>query len=366
MSSRSRSARSSAAHVADYFERRVIDAVALARPGIEGGEEVFVEIEDRIAPARLLGEDFGREAVDRVAHHGEADAEIGGDLRQRQHVERVLHERMLVRHVRVRVFVHRPAGGFAHQEQAEGERLREGAGEEGVEIPGRIAARFGVGVEHVAEGGADLEQRVVGRAGGVEFGEPLLDDGADQPGGMGHQLGQMLRIAGRGCFGAAEGGEQFEEGSRVVALDQAVGGGILGERVQRGIGDDRGRSERHVPVEQVEFGKIAGAPSAQLLQALELALVVRVAPASGVAGLGRGFQLNERAGRLARPDQSDVRAAGSGILVLGRDGKLRHRRQGRQQVGNEPLKSRREPRLRCPGICYQKLADAARISLEMF
>jgi len=50
---------------------------------------------------------------------------------------------------------------LAHQQQAERQRLREGGREQLVEIVGRVTARLGVGVEHVAERVAHQHERIV-------------------------------------------------------------------------------------------------------------------------------------------------------------------------------------------------------------
>ena len=86
----------------------------------------MVEIKYRIAPVTPDSENFRSEAVNRIAHNIEADADILHDLRLAQHAQRGLHQRVLFRHAPPGFRPGRLPSRLAHQQQPEGERLRKG------------------------------------------------------------------------------------------------------------------------------------------------------------------------------------------------------------------------------------------------
>ena len=172
-------------HIGHDLDRRVIDAIALARGGIEHLQEVFVKIQDRIGLSGPSRKDSRLETVHRVEDHVEADAHVADDFLLAQHPQGRAHQRMFRRHVVPRFAIDRTIRRLAHQQQAEGQRLCEGSREKRFETLGVVAGRLRMGVKHLAEFVADGLQRRVPRSGGGQFGEAVLDDAPNKSGRMG-------------------------------------------------------------------------------------------------------------------------------------------------------------------------------------
>ena len=275
-----------------------------------------------------------------------------------------LHQRVLVGHRFPGGGRHVLAARLAHQQQAEGERLGEGGGEQLVERALGVAARLRVGVEHVAEILADQLERAVLHAVGAQLLQPVGDDRLHQPRGVGQVGGQRLRV-GRGWWaGEAQRGDDRQEGCGVGALDQLGRLRVASVRVQRLGGHDPRLGDHLVPLQPRNVREVAAGPVRQRGEAGELALVVRALPLAGVSRLVARLQLDKGAGELTLPLERDVGAADAGVLILRQDGRRIARQDVRHQLSQQPLERGGECRLRAVRIGPPLLANALGVGDE--
>lgn len=347
------------------LDRCVVNAVALARLRVEGLQEVFVKIEDWIPPARRCNKDFRREAVDRVAHHLEADADILHDLIEAQHAQSRPHQWMFLGHVLPGVRFHVSAGPLAHQQQPEGECLREGSREQSIEIGGGVTSSFGVGVEDVPELLPHLQKRVMRIAVFVEFSQPAPHDAANEAGGMRHQCGKMLGIARNWLLPRTrtEHLDQTEERCSVVFGNRTVSAGVVLIRVKGALSHHHRTAKFVVAMKQTKLREIAGRPACQFLESLILALVV-TAPARRVGRLCGRLEFDEGASRRALPHERNIRAADARVSVFGNNGKSWGGRQERHESFEQLLECRGKRRFRNISVRSAKLPYSKRVGLK--
>src|SRR5665213_70729 len=310
------------------------------------------------------GQDARVESVDGVQHHLEAGADLMGDRFHAEHRQRGLHQRMLLGHMVGGVAVDVMASGLADEQQAKGESLGEGAGEEFVEVAARIARRLGVGVEHVAEFLAHLLKR---RTGGLllgEFGQAIPDDAAHEARRMGQEFRQLFRVLRRRSVRLGEALQELQERLGIMLIHQAIGRGLALVGIEGGLGHEDGVARRLVAIVESEFVEIADSPVGELAKSTELALVVRHGPAAAVRRLVGRFQLDEGARGLAWPLERDVRASDPRVLELGDDGQLRRGQQGWKQVDDQTLKERSERGFRNPRVGAPRLPNAMRVGSQ--
>ena len=348
-------------HVAHHLHGRVVHAVAAACFRIEGGEEVFVEVEDRVRPAVLRGQQRRREAVDRIVDDREADADGLHDLFLRQHAQRAAHERVFVGHRPPRVGVDVLARGLAHQEQAEGERLREGGREQRVEIAFGIAAGFRTRVKDLPEDVADLIERIAGTS---RISQPVAHDAPHQARRMGEQRGHLLRVVRhrRMASALAQPAEETHEGRRIMGGDRAVRRRVA--RVGRhGVsGQDRRLAQEVGALVEAERVKVRDRPVAQSREALELAPVVPL-PRGGVVRLVGCLQLHEGPRCRPRRDDRDVRTADATLGILARHRQPRKRGRG-EKILRQLLKLRCQTEFAHLGIGSPPVANPLGVSLK--
>ncbi len=300
--------------------RGVIDAVLLPRPAVVGGEEVLVEIQDRVAPVAAGREAFGRDGVDRVAQHVEGGTERVQYLLHRQRSQRGPEQRA-ARQVAVRALRDLGAAGrLAREEQAEGESLGEGVGEERVRVIALAPAGARLGEQRLLELGADVAERF----GQLGLGD-VLHRVAGQARGEGERAGGVERGLDRRRRGGGEGAEDRHEPRQVVRARHALGRRVGGRgEVQRGRGHhDRLRLEDGLrggaAADQLDRVEVAPAPHRQRGKALELPPVVRRA-AAGQQRMAGDFQLQEGAGGLAGPREGEVGSTDAALGELGQHG----------------------------------------------
>ena len=215
--------------IAHYLDRRIIDAIFLSSNGIKGGQEIFVEIEDRIASVLSDSENFRSKAIDRVAHDSEANTSVSHDFIEAQHAQRRSHQRVFRRHVSPGIWARRVACSFAHQQQTKGERLREGGGKQGIEIGSAVTRCLRVGVEDVPEFLPYLQKRVIPVCGGINLGQTVLNDPSDEAGGMRHQRREVFGITRARLLscGLAQPFDQVQERGRVMLRNRSIGTRIV-------------------------------------------------------------------------------------------------------------------------------------------
>jgi hypothetical protein len=342
-------------------------AVPLLRLRVEDGEEVLVEIEDRVLPG-ARPEQVGVHRVHRVQHHVEGGAEQIEDLVLRQRPQRRAQQRIgPLGQPAVGVAVEVRPARLARQQQAEGEGLGEGVGEQRRLVRFVVAAGGGVGEQGLAELVAHGSE--IGRRAGAAL---VGDHGAHQPRRLRQRLRHLRRAARHDRPGQRQRVEHAQEGGRIGAADQPLRRRVRGRGVERRRGQDHRLVEQCVAPVEVQRVEIAEAPQRQLAEAAELVRVVAAQPPR-VERLARLLQLDEGAGGRAWPREGDVRPAYALAFVLRQH--ARRRRHARGQHGlDQRLEARREKQLEpravardtavgapvqahLTGICDQRLVD---------
>lgn len=192
-------------HEAHHRNGGVIDTVLLARLGVEGGEEVFVEVEHRVGTV-APGKQRGVDRVDGLHQHVERGTEQGEDLLLRQRPERGAQQGVgALIEPPMRILPHL-AAALPGEQKSEGEGLGEGVGEQPVLVLDLEAGILGVGEQRVAELGPHIGQ---GRRG--VFAAGIAHHVAYQAGSVRQGLSHLLRRREARRLGKGECGDDVEE-----------------------------------------------------------------------------------------------------------------------------------------------------------
>ena len=118
-----------------------------------------------------------------------------------------------------------------------------------------------------------------------------------------------------------------------------------------------------VAVEQTELDKIAGTPTAQLLESLKLPSVL-IAPASRIGRFRRRLEFDECARRCSLRHESDIRPPDARLSILRHNDHAWGSRKQSKQSFEQLLESRGERRLRNVRIGAAKLPNSVRVGLK--
>ena len=177
---------------------------------------------------------------------------------------------------------------------------------------------------------------------------------------MGQIACQLLRVRRRRRVGEGEWRQCRDERSGITASDQALRIHVRRLRLERGLRDDFYRIDRLVAPENAQAREIRDRPNRQRLEPFELLLVVRIAIARRIARLGRRFEFDKCARRLAGALERDIWTTNAGRCEFGDDDEFVGRNQ-RQQGFEQSLELRRQGLFEIAGPRATPLADAPRI-----
>jgi len=221
-------------------------------------------------------------------------------------------------------------------------------------------------VKHIAKFLPDLQQWVPLIVPTMQFGEPILNDSANQARRMRQQRCELPCISCRRCMASANAQpfQQPQETGTVVIRDQPIRGAVILIRIKSAFRNHQRLALLFTAFQQPKFVKIASGPRCQFLKPLILAFVV-LPPTHGIGMLIGSFQFDESPGRRTSNNKSDIRSPHTGLAVF------RHNRQSGsgskqgKQVFDKLLESGSECGFRYIRIRAPQFPYATCINLKM-
>jgi hypothetical protein len=193
-----------------------------------------------------VDEDGGIKTVDGVEDNVEPDSDILNDFLHAQHSKRRAHERVFPRHTLPCVVIDGPTGRFTRKQQAEGQSLREGCGEERLK-PGRVVpGRLRMGVKHLAKFITHRLQGRTHRIGRSKFPEPVGNDAAHQPRRMRQVARQLFRILHWRRVSESKRHQCGEKRCWIVSSNQALCARVRRIRIERSLWYNINRVDRFI------------------------------------------------------------------------------------------------------------------------
>lgn len=175
----------------------------------------------------------------------------------------------------------------------------------------------------------------------------------------------MLCIACNGLLSGTGGKhlDKTQEGFGIVFGNSAIGARIVLVGAKRALGDHESAAQLFIPVEQSKFDQIRSAPTAQLLEPLELPLVLS-APACWVGRLCGSLEFYESARGRSLPHKRNIGTADAWVQIFWHHGQLWCCWNERKKPFEQLLKCGSQCRLWNIRVCPAKVSNALRVYLQ--